>query len=641
MTFLNPIGWIFLGLVPVLVALYLRRVRRRLAPVSTLLFWQRARGEKMHRAWFGRLRQWLSLLLQLLILLLLILALVRPEPGGREAGKVVPAAESTVLVIDGRARMQAREPDGETRFAKALKLARKTVAAARENFSVAVLVARPAPEVVSPFSTDAAVLAGRLGTLMATDAGGSLEPALALAKELAATRPGRSRVLLLTDRPAGNGHEMSDIVETVSVGSPLDNVAITRFAARREVASPETADLLLEVANFGHKPVRGNVEIVCDGTLLDVKPFELGAGERKAEVFPTIPTKGGEGRLTARLDRSDALPLDDTAYALLPTQEPCRVLLVTRSNWFLEKLLAADTTVHFDLLSPDNFQPEMAGNFDAVIFDDCCNACGLKDLDAMAGNALFIKSSPLPGTGILEQPPVSDSDPDSPLLRFVQWRNVTLFHATQLLPPQHDGWTFEMPLRSVDHPLIVAGRHRSAARGEAGQAEQKLAVFAFDIADSDLPLRVAFPLLISNTLHWLAGQDLEIAGAIGCGQSVDLGQGESVNAEPESGVAAPSNRKTAPPLHAAGSFQPVHNGFYRVDSGSGPGASHRWLAVNTFSDAEADLTGAGGTLASDPSSRRLEMLSAVATGSLWRWLTLAALALLALEWWLFHRGRTE
>ena len=544
--------------------------------------------------------------------------------------------------------MQAVEPDGVTRFDKALRLVRQAASTAREGASVALLVARPAPEVISPFCTDPSVLGERLADLTATDAGGSLGPTLALARKLAGTRPGKRRILLFTDAPvkpsdAGGdpGSSTNTALETVTVGAALDNLAITRFAARPQIASPQTADLLLEVANFGHAPVHGNVEISSDGTLLDVKPFDLEPGARKAEVFPAIP-RAGSGRLVARLDTADALALDNTAYALLPSAEPCRVLLVTKGDWFLEKLLGADPTLHFDLLAPDAFRPEMARNFDAVIYDNCAAECGLNDLGAVVGNGLFLKSSPLGGSEALEQPPVSDTDADSPLLRFVQWQTVTFIHAVQLPPPVADGWKFEAPVRSADHPLIVAGTRLVSSSSNSG--EQRVAVFAFGIADSDLPLRVAFPLLISNTVHWLAGTDSEVPGAVACGQAVTLAPGETAQREPEQGAGERNPASLAavkPSAGVKGSMQPLRNGFYRIDASAGQGESHRWLAVNTADDDESNLQSASAAPAAPEHFEMAGALLEAAGGSLWRWFALAATVLLSAEWWLFHRRKTE
>jgi len=72
MSFLLPWAFGFLAVIPAIVALYLLKIRRRPATVSTLLFWRRVLEENRRRALFQRLRNFLSLLLFLLIFLLIL-----------------------------------------------------------------------------------------------------------------------------------------------------------------------------------------------------------------------------------------------------------------------------------------------------------------------------------------------------------------------------------------------------------------------------------------------------------------------------------------------------------------------------------------------------------------------------------------
>ena len=68
MTFLTPWAAWFLAGIPVIVLLYLLKLKRRPVAVSTLMFWQRVMQESRRRALFQRLRNLFSLLLHLLIL---------------------------------------------------------------------------------------------------------------------------------------------------------------------------------------------------------------------------------------------------------------------------------------------------------------------------------------------------------------------------------------------------------------------------------------------------------------------------------------------------------------------------------------------------------------------------------------------
>jgi hypothetical protein len=416
-------------------------------------------------------------------------------------------------------------------------------------------------------------------------------------------------------------------VEFVTVGTARDNLAITRFATRAVLNSPETSEILLEVANFGRVPAKTNVELSYDGQLLDVKPLSIEPGGHAVQIFPTVPRPGNHahGWLTARLDTADALASDNVAYAVLPVEPPKRILLVTKGNWFLEKLLGADQNLSFELLTPEAFDPSIAAKFDAVVLDNSLPANF--DFAKASGNYFFIKQTPFnTSEPPLDQPLISDLENSHPALRMVNLQNITLLHAAPLALPKIEDWTWQAPIRSFEHPLMITGERHGGT--------QRVAALAVDIADSDLPLRVAFPLLITNTLHWLTGDETTPILSRRAGEALPLAAGESVRIDPQSPWKKDVNPASAPVARTL--FEPLVNGFYEWQTREGP----RWLAVNTFSEAESDLravttpSGAGLTLPE-------VSLARLADWPLWQYLAAAALALFALEWWLFHRRRTE
>ncbi len=623
MTFLNAWAVGFAAIAPVIVLLYLLKLKRRPMPVSTLLFWQRILQESRRRAFFQRLRQLFSLLLHLLIFALILGALLRPT-----FDQQVREGASAVLILDTRARMQATEPDGQTRFAKAQSAATGVVRQASALRQMAVISLNAGPTVVAPFTDDEKVLRESLEKVVATDASGDLDTALRLAEELLASRKGERRILVFTDRePESKDPAPLLPIDFVNVGSARDNLAITRFATRPLLTSPQTSEVLLEVANFGRTATTTNVELAFDGRLLDVKPLTLEPGARSVQVFPTVPRPSinARGWLTARLDTTDALAADNVAYAVLPVEPPRRVLLVTKGNWFLEKLLAADQSLAFELLTPDAFTLALAAKFDAVLFDNFLPENF--DLTQTPGNFFFLKQTPFNSAEpTLEQPLLSDLDSQHPALRMVNLQNVTFLRAAALALPKIEGWNWQAPIRSFDNPIMIAGERLGGA--------QRVAALALDVTDSDLPLRVAFPLLISNTLHWLAGADPSPVLSRRAGEMLPLTDGENVVAEPQNPWKQAS--KTVPGEMVRELFLPLTNGFYQIQTRDGA----RWLAVNTFSEADSDLRAARTPTTAAPALPMVS-LAHLASWPLWQYLAAAALALLVLEWWLFHRRRTE
>ena len=658
MFLLNPAALGFAVLVPLIIALYLLKLRRQPARVSTLMFWQRVAADTRRRALFQRLRQVLSLLLQLLIFALLLFALARPETRSFHGALT---GQSTVVILDARARTQALLPDGTTRFAAMRAIASSYLRRASPRSPVALLAADAAPRVVVGLTDEEKPLLAGLDTLHATDAGSRLEDAVSLAGELLAGRTGGKRIVLVTDHPVPLPSNIPPVeVETRLVGtdaSPRENVGLTRLSARPLPSSPDTAEVFVELENFGSQHRTGHVELSYEGQLVDVKPFDLAPGERRAEVYPALVTRTGlanaRGWLTAHLvctdGLPDALPLDDDACAVIPPTRPARVLLVTRGDWFLESVLKADNQLTFDQLTPDTFQPAQAASFDVTILDDVLpDGFGQTPDGIPQGSFLFLRRAPLPRNGDAElaRPPLTDLDADSPLLRLVNLRDVTVLRAQDWnVPPAPagepaDGWRLSAPVRSLEHPLVVMGE-----KGAPGRGGQRFVAWAFGAGDSDLPLRVAFPLFMRNAVNWLAGRD----GVPGnpeagtrAGEVITLSEGETVWTHAQHGYQPVSAIPPAESVAGPGVFQPMQAGFYLRRGADG---TDHWLAVNT-GDREMSMVNAAPAIATPG---RLPLGSAAPVGE-WRvvgawppWVYLAffAFILCTLEWWSFHHRRTE
>jgi hypothetical protein len=620
MTWLQPWSAWFLAGIPVIVLLYFLRLKRRPLTVSTLMFWQLVMQESGRRAFFQKFRHLFSLLLHLLIFLLLLGALARPV-----FDRGVLEGSVTVLILDTRARMQATEPGGHTRFESALQVAQDYVRQAGGAREFALLTLGASPGVATPFTGDEKLLRGALARISPTDASGDTSAAVLLADSLLASRKGSHRIVLITANAPDALPETASELITHATGAPLGNIAITRFATRPLPSNPETSEVLLETQNFGHAPVRTDVELAFDGRPLDVKALTLAPGERRLDVFTSVPRPAlsARGWLTAKLSATDALPLDNIAYATLPPARLNRVLLVSKGNTFLEKLLGVDASLKFQFIAPEAYQPAMGGKFEAVIFDGIAPA-GF-DLEKSDGNFLFLNDSPFTGKGApLDQPLVTDVNPSHPTTRLVSLQNVTILRAKALeLPGARDGWTFSAPLRSAEHPLLIAGE----------RGRQRVAALAFDVLESDLPLRVAFPLLIHGTVQWLAGERSDSPPTLAAGEMFRIPAGRSVLPTPFTAPPEPRTAESSPAL--TGFFQPLRNGFYQT-SGDG---TNGWVAVNTFSAAESDLRVSGGQGA--PAAMIPSSVSAFHGWPPWQWLALAAWLLLVTEWGLFHRRKSE
>jgi len=107
---LAPAMLAFLGLIPIVVLLYILKLRRTEIVIPSTMLWLKSLQDVTANAPFQRLRKNLLLLLQILVLLALVFALSRPfvKAEGMRGSNVA-------VIIDRSASMQTRE-DGGTRL---------------------------------------------------------------------------------------------------------------------------------------------------------------------------------------------------------------------------------------------------------------------------------------------------------------------------------------------------------------------------------------------------------------------------------------------------------------------------------------------------------------------------------------------
>ena len=526
-----------------------------------------------------------------------------------------------MLIIDNRARMQAKDASGRTRLDVAKQLAANMLrmTSARNPTGLIILEEKPVAEV--SLTDDAEELKRAVDAIVPSDTAGKLDDALRLAERILASRPGSNRILLLSDEPARkptNGMEFKQVGLT---SEPLDNVGIEGMEARSLPANPETAEVFVKAANFSRTGKDVKVELTIDQSLFDLKAIFLNPGESRAIIFSGVPSSkryaNSRGLIIARIQDQDALSSDNQAYAILPERNPPRVLLVTKNNWFLENALQAGETSETQIVSPANYRGSLNQAFDVIIFDREVPA-GVS-LDS-PGNLLFLGVSPVtPGVNS-DHPVVVETDPGDPIMRFVDLGASTILRAARL-PREIPGWTVRAPVEGADGPLVLS----------LESSRRRRAIFAFDPIDSDLPVRVAFPLLIHNAVEWLANKSSNAQLQIQAGETLPLENGVHIVHGPL--TASDSGQKWS----LIGDFHPTRNGFYEIENGQG----HQLVAVNTFDAAQSDLRSAGLREPGAEPARVWPVVGRWLSWPPWIYFGLLAMSLCGLEWWMYHRRRTE
>ncbi len=560
--------------------LFFLKVRPPRVAVPSLLLWRRVLDEKRELTWWERVRKAVSLVATILVAVMLALAVTRPGPAvaGGSRGRVL-------IVLDSSWSMLAKTSSGETRWDRAVEMARRLAASAGGD----VAIATTADGLVEGPTSDVALVETALGALGPTGGEDAAWPRLG----------GGASTHLLTDGAVAR--PLDPDVEIHSVYEPVPNVAITAFDIRRAAMPTGSHEAYLEIDNYADlsQPVRllvtRGTEVVAD-TTIDMTP-----GEAVRQALVLGP---GEPRLRARVSAEhNALEIDDEAVAWFVGAQPIAVTVVSADPGALGLLLERYAGVAARYVAPGNYGPD---DSDVLVFDRWVPP----DPPGKPALILTPASSAWLGERTSEERDVTwvQSGPH-PVLAGVDPQTLEITRASG-----YEGPGLDAVASSVGGtPLVMV----------ADRPDRRVVVLNVAAADSNLAFSPAFPVLIGNAIEWLARPSIEMSGRPGV-----------------VGLPASTNRVTAPdgsvvPLIDAGDrfvARLSEPGLYLADVGG----ARTVLAVNAGRPDTSNLTR---TVLGDADVAA--GADSVGTAVVW-WLYAVAAAFLfvAVEWWTWQRRIT-
>jgi hypothetical protein len=648
--------------VPALLVLYFLKLRRREMPVSSTILWRKAIQDLQVNAPFQRLRRNLLLLLQLLILLFLILALAKPVVNvARTAGT------TTVILIDRSASMSARTPDGKTRLDEAKRRARELVDSMGRGATAMVIAFDDSAETLQPFTTDANALRQAIDRVRPTDRKSKLGLAYQLAEAQLFFIPEQNRsnvtppdVRIFSDGRVLDANELS-IKAPVTLERVGDeqtgNIAIVALDAKRNYERPTAVQVFARLANFGPEPVGSTLALTVDGEPVQTdspsRVFllpERWSDEQRAEYtrkegnlrptdsveFQLDLTESAVVRVEQTNKEGDALAADDAAQVVVPPPRQLSVLLVTDGNYYLELLKQSQRQLaKFDVMFPIAYEENKPTTYDVYVFDRYRPK-------VLPPTGSFIHVNAVPdglklkaakddrginqvidyGTDLYA---VLDWRRDHPILRGLSMSKLGLNQSLRLEVPLES----EVLVDGLRGPLVALHREGKVTH----------LFIAFDVIDSTWPLSQTFPYFWYNTFQFLA-----------VGDEMDVRQSFEPGATPR--VPAPNLRREADPITVVKLTDPLDRtvtlkvpeagdfalpalervGIYKTDP---PVPQFEQIAVNLLDANESNLLPATAPPGGNPDA--VEQGSGKVRRDLWRYLVIAGIAMLFVEWWVYTR----
>ncbi len=630
-----------------ITGMYLLRMRRREVVVPFAALWEQVTRESESRQLWRRLRRLLSWLLQMFVLAGICAALGDPRPD------VWLRAPTTVaLVIDRSASMDAIDGDGARRIEAARARAAAEIAALGPADRAVIIAAGEEVGVAAPLSGDTTALLDALPRIEPSWGEADLGRALALAEHTLAEE-GDGRILVLTDGALDDAGvdalarcaDGPAVCQVAQIGGPAPNLAITAFAARRYPNARDKIEVLAEVRNFGREPAVVELDIAADGVSVGRRRIELAAGGARRESLPDLDA--ARSRFVARLHAAGDAPgfstdlgpaFDDTAWAVVPPLSPLRVVLVSDgTDLFLDAALLTQGD-HVELVGITAEQATgghaALREADAVFFDvgDASLPTSLPEAHVVIFDPWRTANSPCPIArgDELRRPFLTEQLRDHPILANVVLKDVNITRGTSLALEPSD----QALVRSLGAPIMVL-RERG---------DHALVAIGFDPRQSDLPLRVAFPLLVDNLLHYFEQREPGFVASfpVGTGRELALGElGLAVADGERVVVVEPSGRERTQPVDDGRiRLRALEPGIYTVRAEGDDGPISVELAVNQSSIVASDLEPRIADVLARASAADAPTPAPVAQGPLWTAILLLVAAIVVLEWATYHRRIT-
>jgi len=657
-TWLTPLtGAILAGItLPLLLALYFLKLRRRRREAPSTMLWRRAVEDLRANAPFQRLRPSWLLLLQILVLALLALAVMQPrmDLGAARGGRVV-------VLVDNSASMNTTDaPGGRPRLEEAKRLARERISKLMSGglFSgapseVMVIAFSDRAEVRSPFSGSMVQVLASVDDIEPTDAVTRIGEALTLARAFT-TQVDPDAPNEFPDRPAQlelfSDGRIGDLAQQalrpgetlrfVVIGDrTTTNAGVEAIAADRTPAKPEEIEVFAAFRNVGGDAASGDAQLAVDGSIRAVtpKPISVPAARDEGGRFdpgvarltfrPFEQTR--RGLVEVRWLAADAYMVDNAARLAMAPPKRLRVALVGDRAEVLRMLLEGMPLAELRVYGCDEFTRAVdAGQVggdrhDVLVLVGCWPeklAAGRILSFGVPRSALAPAFNPYGEKNAVR---VASAVREHPILRAVGLDDVVIAEMTATAPSRE----VQVLAESVDGPVIAYGQ-----RG-AIQA----VVLPFHPLDGNWPFQRSFVNFVANAVEWLGSLgDPAVGGGLAPGEVIAARLSSDAT---DITLVHPDGRRE--PLTVVDPTQvvwgPVRRaGAYELSWSSRGQRETRQFAVNQLDADEARVASV------DTVEIGMERIAGRGGGAglltdLWPWVLGACLLLLGAEWWVYHR----
>jgi hypothetical protein len=634
MGLLFPFALGLLALAIPIVIFYLLKVRREELTVSSNFLWRKVIEDKQANAPWQKLQKNWLLFLQLLLLLLLVLVLGRPFYASE-----AKATGNIIVLLDASAGMQATDV-APNRFVKAKEEVNSIINGMGGGDQMTIVLMRSFPEVLASNSTNKNELHNALERAKVSNEPANARAALILAAASADRTPGTTVVFASSGTFARDEGlpPLKARLKLVKVGQSDANQAITALRLRESGGGPQ---LFVGLNNYSTNPARIQLQVIVDGKSFDTREIQIGGGDKADLTLTDLPltTRVVDARIKPVANSQDFLAVDNEAWTIRNAGTPQKVLLVTSGNTFLETILARLPNYKLTKIGLNEYEAlKNKESYNLMIFDSFMP-------NTLPASGMLLINPPgtpfLPSSGSINLPTFARLEQTDPILRYTDLSDVAISKAQKYDLPE---WARVIAADSSGAALIFEGEPQG----------QRVLSLAFDLHDSDLGVKVSWPILLINIFGWLQPQ-----GALN--QVTEANPGDPVSFT----VSSQTEQLSVQPPQGGATILTQNKGVASFTDTQYTGVYTLTRRLNLSESAATPVTGTNSTVRSNivtdnfvvnlfsPLTSNIKPLDdlglqgtvnqpsttqVTSEREFWWPVAIAALIILMVEWWIFYRG---
>ncbi|MDD3393831.1 MAG: BatA and WFA domain-containing protein [Anaerotignum sp.] len=553
MRFFTPWGLLALLAVPIIILMYLLKQKYKETKVPSLYLWKKAVPESKAQEPWQKLRKNILMFLQIAAAVVLAFALGSPYIMGKS--QVV----DYVLALDCSVSMQATDV-AESRFSAAKKDMLRLVEEAAPQSSFSLILLQEEPSLVLSGTQEKQEVLRCIQETEVTDGGVAWDKAKEI---LEAERDVLGGEIVVFSDDYGSLEDLPVQEQVYNNGGNNSALSMLSYTEQEDGLS-----VLTRLENWGVGGEEKTVTLYTDDTVFDTKSFTLERGETVDVTFRGVPKETKS--IMVRLFPEDNLLADNMRYEGISAEGSQKALLITDNNLFLEKVFSLIDQIELYKTTPE--KAKGLSGYGLYIYDGCLPEQLPEDGFVMLFNP---PTNEYVTMGTEKEISTTARTLDSTGLSDISDISFEVSKANAL----QAGW---------GKPLIRAGKDVLAVFGE--YQGEKMAVFGFDLHDSDLPLTAGFPVLLYRLTEWYFPGGEEGLTQQQAGDTISF----SLRPETEKAwVSTPSGKKfiVAPPFPSLPFTQTKKTGFYSLVEVDGGGMqTTKIFGVNPKTAGESELT---------------------------------------------------